>query len=246
MSDIREYKIYIEIILFPLSFIYESQFTNTKSSINTFHNTSKRSALKSFRSNDARFSRTVEQHRFHSFEGKKFSPFRHWCESPLSFDNFDLVSIRRHTHIYIYTYIRATIKLQSVQRHVTWNAPRTAFFHRAPLFWHPSLPSPPSSAPTVATEQTWLAPWRKLINTKRRRDVLFSSFNVKSRQGRVTVHPRYSSYTSLRDALQRDKRFPPLFTVSFYRLFFLRVSPLLAKRSIERRNFITLLEDDVA
>lgn len=150
------------------------------------------------------------------------------------------------THIYIYTYIRATIKLQSVQRHVTWNAPRTAFFHRAPLFWHPSLPSPPSSAPTVATEQTWLAPWRKLINTKRRRDVLFSSFNVKSRQGRVTVHPRYSSYTSLRDALQRDKRFPPLFTVSFYRLFFLRVSPLLAKRSIERRNFITLLEDDVA
>lgn len=51
------------------------------------------------------------------------------------------------------------------------------------------LPSPlfRSAEPTG-----WLAPWRKLINTERRRDVFLTFyffFFLMSRQGRVTVHP---------------------------------------------------------
>lgn len=43
-----------------------------------------------------------------------------------------------------------------------------------------------------SAEPTWLAPWRKLINTERRRDVFLTFyffFFLMSRQGRVTVHP---------------------------------------------------------
>lgn len=107
------------------------------------------------------------------------------------------------TPIHIHIHIRATIKLQSMQRHVTWNAPRTAFFHRAPLFWHPSLPPLPLrrtnlAGPMAQANKYRASAWR----------FSYFFFFLMSRQGRVTVHPN-AIFATRQTSLSSSRLFFP-------------------------------------
>lgn len=127
------------------------------------------------------------------------------------------------TPIHIHIHIRATIKLQSVQRHVTWNAPRTAFFHRAPLFWHPSLPPLPLrrtnlAGPMAQANKYRASAWRFSYF------LFFFFFNVQTRSSNRTSQcdirnetnllEQFSTLLSLR-TINRSSRI--VFLLDFFR-----------------------------